>query len=793
MIQLQSLNKYFNRRKSNEIHVIDNISLQLPEKGLVVLLGPSGSGKTTLLNVIGGLDSFHSGQVNILSTTFKKYQSKKWDQLRNLHIGYIFQNYHLLPNMSVMENVAYTLRLMGIQDEALIEEKVSYVLKAVNMYALRKKQATQLSGGQQQRVAIARALVKNPDIVIADEPTGNLDSANTIDIMNIIKTISKQKLVVLVTHEKEIAQFYADRIIELKDGQIISDIEQHTDVDFEMKQDETIYLKDLHQKSLLEEQQHISLYHDGQLPTNLDVQIIIKNNSIYLKVNSEIKKVKLLDETSTIQIKDAHYIKKTKEQLTQTSFDTSYLNTDAVAKKHHKMISFKESFIMALERLIQTTKRGKIMLFSFVLAGLVMAYAVSTLTALLVVQPEPNLTHPISYVILQPYLNEDPNLPTYEALQEIDDINYINTLNYGMFYFVQPNGRFYSYSIFGYLSLTDSIDDPYVLGHSPLSDHEIVISALQASDIISSAGAQEIGIWTYEDLLNETLRINDVDVTISGIIQSDIKSIYVTRNLSNTIVPTYYQAFVLTNIEMQKDLILIKGNAPVGEQLVVSSAVVPNFDSVTFPYLHPLLNVTISGVFESNSKSVAYATNEYVEKVRYDNIQSIYLDVKDKSTVISSLENYDIEVIDLYEQTKQQMEENQQLFAVSSYSTTLIIIGFAGLGFYFVIRSSLLKRQYDISIKRAIGVYQQDIFSAFMIEVLILTTISTLIGYILGTYGIYLLSQTVIGDFNLFKVTWPSVLLGIVLSYALNLFTGLLPVVNLLKKTPAKMLSEYDM
>src|SRR5690606_13904600 len=148
---------------------------------------------------------------------------------------------------SVFDNVAFVLKMIGIKDQKEITKRVEYILKQVNMYPFRKKKATQLSGGQQQRVAIARALVKNPKVIIADEPTGNLDSKNTLEIMNIIKMISVNKLVILVTHEKEIANFYGDRIISLSDGKITGDVINDSDNAHNLGYENTIYLKDLNQ------------------------------------------------------------------------------------------------------------------------------------------------------------------------------------------------------------------------------------------------------------------------------------------------------------------------------------------------------------------------------------------------------------------------------------------------------------------------------------------------------------------------------------------------------------------
>ena len=159
---------------------------RLTEKGLVVLLGPSGSGKTTLLNVLGGLDKVNNGTIQFGDEIIKRYNSRTWDQIRNKDVGYIFQNYNLLTNLTVYDNISLTLNMVGVVDKDEIDKRIDYILENIGMINFRKRRAFQLSGGQQQRVAIARALAKNPKVIIADEPTGNLDSKNTIEIMNII-------------------------------------------------------------------------------------------------------------------------------------------------------------------------------------------------------------------------------------------------------------------------------------------------------------------------------------------------------------------------------------------------------------------------------------------------------------------------------------------------------------------------------------------------------------------------------------------------------------------------------
>ena len=236
MITLENVNKYFNRHKKNQVHVINNISLNLKNNGLVAFLGPSGCGKTTLLNVIGGLDKIKSGKIYIDNKKISSKCSYKVDKIRNINIGYIFQDYKLIDNLSVFDNVALVLTMIGIKDKKEIKKRVEYVLEKVGMERYKNRPSSMLSGGERQRVAVARAIVKDPDIILADEPTGNLDSKNSLEIMKIIKSISKERLVLLVTHEESLARFYADRIIELSDGKTVKDFEntQNDELDYEI-------------------------------------------------------------------------------------------------------------------------------------------------------------------------------------------------------------------------------------------------------------------------------------------------------------------------------------------------------------------------------------------------------------------------------------------------------------------------------------------------------------------------------------------------------------------------------
>ena len=324
MVKLEHVNKYFNRRRKNELHVINNTSLELGGSGLVALLGPSGCGKTTLLNAIGGLDKVSSGKIYINGQRITRRRSAKIDQIRNLNIGYIFQNYNLVDNMTVFDNVAIALKMVGVKDKKEIEEKVNYVLEKVGMYRYRNRYADMLSGGERQRVGIARAIVKNPAIIIADEPTGNLDSRNTIEVMNMIHSIARDKLVVLVTHEENLAKFYASRIIRIRDGKLVSDENNEHGDHLDYRMENKIYLKDIRDhKRLKTDLYQIDLYNESGDPAALN--IVVRGGNIYIQTKSEGDRVEIVDEHSSMELIDDHYRELTKEEALKNSINREKL------------------------------------------------------------------------------------------------------------------------------------------------------------------------------------------------------------------------------------------------------------------------------------------------------------------------------------------------------------------------------------------------------------------------------------------------------------------------------------
>ena len=221
MLELKHIKKYY-QTGDYTTKALDDVSVQFREQEFVAILGPSGSGKTTLLNVIGGLDRYDSGDLLLHGRSTKNFKESDWDAYRNNSVGFIFQSYNLIMHLSILENVELGLTLSGVSASER-RKKAEAALVKVGLKEHMGKQPNQLSGGQMQRVAIARAIVSEPSILLADEPTGALDTETSQEIMQLIADLSRERLVVMVTHNPQLAHDYAQRIIEFKDGKILSD------------------------------------------------------------------------------------------------------------------------------------------------------------------------------------------------------------------------------------------------------------------------------------------------------------------------------------------------------------------------------------------------------------------------------------------------------------------------------------------------------------------------------------------------------------------------------------------
>ena len=332
MIKLSKLNKYYFKNKSNEIHVLNDISLEFEDKGFVTILGPSGSGKSTLLNVIGGLDNA-KGKICYEDLDLNKISIAKMDEYRNKNIGYIFQNYNLIHELSVYENIKLQLDLVGVTDPEEVETRINNSLKVVGMDKYKRRMVTALSGGQQQRVAIARALVKGSKVIIADEPTGNLDTKNSLEVMNLLKILSKRCLIVLVTHNPEYAYHYADRIIKLKDGVIIEDsANENTDSLLDTNSSNSIYLDQF----VSNKNDNIEVFTKNN--EKIKLRIVFDGVNLYIENNTDAVIKIIGDDTDKVLVEKTPETKELELQE-KTDVDFSVIETNRSFKNRVRSLS----------------------------------------------------------------------------------------------------------------------------------------------------------------------------------------------------------------------------------------------------------------------------------------------------------------------------------------------------------------------------------------------------------------------------------------------------------------------
>jgi ABC-type lipoprotein export system ATPase subunit/ABC-type antimicrobial peptide transport system permease subunit len=804
MIKLKNLHKYYNKNKQNEIHVLNDINLELPNHGLVVLLGPSGSGKTTLLNVIGGLDKVNNGTISYGDIEIKHYNSKVWDKIRNHEVGYIFQNYNLLTHLTVYENISLTLHMIGVYDKTEIDKRIDYILNRIGMINFRKRRASQLSGGQQQRVAIARALAKNPKVIIADEPTGNLDSKNTQEIMNIIKAISRNKLVVLVTHEESLANYYADRIIRLQDGCIVSDDINISNSEIDFQHDTDIYLGDMSQ--VLKEN-HLEIFSDEKTQPDFKVRLIVKNRTLYVDINNnEYTNVQLLENDSEIRIKEGSYKKIKREEFVVEDFNLEEVISDTASVEiKHSVISLKENFQIAWKRMKNTNIMGKVIYIAFgLIAGLV-ALSVGMGNQFITIDPKEYLDDSEKLVLVDKGLND------YEQLKQLEDDSNINSMRLydRTTVTISLPKVFQSYSNQTSMNgvgedITLLSTDDYVAGEAAVKETDFVISERVADQLINQYDTKSLGITTYNDLLELNYYITipgdnnylTLDLHLSGIVSSDSPLIYMNEDILLMIT---YQVGILEFF--QDDISISKGVLPTNEKeiIVYDNGNLPDqLDTISQQLFDE--NVIVSGAYimSDASEGPQVLVPRDVAKELYFNSTYKTANAKvpflsdDPEKAVSELTAKDFIASDYITDARTEFHDQRVKEGIGTISFIVVVLAISAISYFFVIRSSLLSRIYEVSVYRALGVSRSDIHKMFILETVLVTTLTSIIGYSLMSFLLYRL-QTLIEDFTVVaRITPLSILVGLLLIYIVNILSGLIPVANLLRKTPAEILSDYD-
>lgn len=808
MISINKLNKYYNRHKKNQIHVINNTSLELPDKGLIALLGPSGCGKTTLLNAIGGLDKVNSGSIYINNKKITSKIAYKKDKIRNLHIGYIFQDYKLIDDKSVYDNVAMVLRMIGIKDKKEIKKRVEYILERVGIYRYRYRPCGMLSGGERQRVGIARALVKNPDIVLADEPTGNLDSKNTIEIMNIIKSISKDKLVILVTHEVELAKFYATRIIEITDGEIVKDYQNKNDGNLDYKMDNKFYLKDFkYQNRIKEKNTNINLYSDTN--DKLNLTIVFKNGNIYIE-NKDDYKLEVVDNSSNIELINDNYKQLDKSIYEKYTFDFAKIINNNYKLKYSSIFNIFTIFSNGFKKVFSYSFVKKLLLIGFFLSSLFVTYSVSNLLGIKTIDDKDFIKTNKNYLMLE---TKKIKVKDYLAYEKMDSLNYIlpgdSTIS-----MILDTSNYYqteniSMTITGSLSSTKMLNEnDLIYGKMPENNQEIVIDKMVYDH---TENIKMIGLYEITRLINHKVYLGNhlLEYTIVGITDLESPSIYTDESEFINIIDNSSQednGLYATN-ESSNSLVydynlykskisITKGRIPTNDyETIVNEDLKDTFELNKYIDDAKINNTKLKvvGYYKSadniNSYFVNTNTNKYELITNSKNI-TIYAD--DKSKTIADFKEQDKRVLDVYEVDKKAYLDENEDSMHSALVVAGIMLGISLIEIVLMTRSSFLSRIKEVGIYRAIGVKKSDIYKMFMGEAFAITTLTQIPGVLFMGYCIHVLSDIRYIGRN-YVMNLGVILLCIIILYLFNIVISLIPVFNTMRKTPAQILSRHDL
>ncbi len=802
MIRLVNVNKYFNKRKSNEIHVINNTSIELEDKGLVTFLGNSGCGKTTLLNAIGGLDKVNNGEIYIDDEKFTKRLNGKKDEIRNAYIGYIFQNYNLIEDKTVFFNVEIVLRMMGIKDKEEIKKRVLFILDKVGIEKYKNRPVKALSGGERQRVGIARALVKNPKIIIADEPTGNLDSRNTIEIMNIIKAISKERLVILVTHERNLAEFYASRIIEIVDGKIVSDKPNEHNNELDYRLENKIYLKDLPVQTCIEQDNVKIDYYSDEQENPVDIKVVVKNSNIYIELPKGFR-----EGASTTELIDDHYQKISKDLYEDYKFDYDDIATNQKKIKYTSIFSWGKILINGYKKVFSYSIIKKILLLGFVFASIFTTYSVSNIAAIT------NITDDKFIQINKNYITAEAGKISPELYKQYSEMEGVNFIVPGdsKISLTMPLNDYYQSSqgtvvIEGSLADKSMLtEDKLIAGTMPQKRNEIVIDKMLTKKLLAQGDIKQIGVLSAKDFIGRTVKGNHAgDLKITAITNTGNPCVYMDKaDFFNVMIGDGDDEGKTVKLDVQDySMELAKGN------IEVKRGRLPENDyEVMVPYtmidstsIGKTIDTKVNG---KNLEIVGFYTdkiqgrernfvNSNTEKYAFLNqCRKITLSPENKEVTYQQLKDKNVKVTDVYNKDKQQYIEKIKEKIFSTILVAMIILIISLVEIYLILRSSFLSRIKEVGVLRAIGLKKKDVYKMFLGEIIAMTTITTLPTMLVTSYVLEKLEGLpYVGE--MIRMNPGIFLISLCIIFVANVVFGLLPVFTTMRKTPAAILARND-
>ena len=807
MIKVNNLNKYYNKGRKNEQHVLNNINLEFENTGLVCILGESGSGKTTLLNTIGGLDDFADGTLQINDTILKSYKQKLIEPVRNNHFGYIFQNYYLLKDYSVNYNVKIALNRYNLSEKEK-DKRTKYILDMLGIGKYKNKPVSKLSGGQQQRVSIARALVKAPDIILADEPTGNLDEENTLRTMAILKKISKECLVLLVTHEKRIARFFGDRIIEIRDGKIIRD-EKNTTSSYERSDDSNIYLKEFELDSIKDSYSKFNIYHkNNEAPPTINMNMVWKNGKLYIQNIMEYDII-FEGEENGVQILDTERPGLEMDEVENLQYDLTRLPSKGNAK-----LPFHEVWHIAMSNIHLMGKKQVFITIILITAAIMLSITTAKFTNMVSINKEKIVSTDSHYVKAD--FNNISVFNHKDQLQVLEFAwKYLDNNIYGSTFF-SPDSRLY---IMGdgfkqiealrqpinnicYVSSEHLKETSLIYGTMPNKRNEAVIDLQVIKNLMASKGIVSSNYKTPADFIGATLKTSkySLKLIVTGISDNHEPSLYCSQNILLEFPQKSYKIASLNELKAEdsenySNIKLADNEILIREGLYNSLKLNKNSEYTFGDDTKHIYN--IAGTF-SDGIGTDYVLSDRgclnIRDIMIYEYKTCMIYTDNSRSAIEGLKgikdaSMGVFKINLTIPNKEEIKAYQKANKVDNKASSLITIVVVTISIiivYFTIKSNAISRIEELTVYNLLGISKKSILKSYIIEITLLTSYTSLPAVIV-TSGVikFIGSIPSLGINMLFP--WWSVLILLASIYIVHTIISIMPVYRILSKPPATL------
>lgn len=818
MIDIQNLNKTYDRRRSGENHVLHDITLSLPDTGFVCILGPSGCGKTSLLNAIGGLDDFDSGTISIGDVSVNRYGTALYEAERNRNFGYIFQNYYLLPEHSVGYNVYLGLHSLQLTHAQKLR-RVKEALRAVEMDRYIRRNVGELSGGQQQRVAIARALARKPRIIFADEPTGNLDEANTMNICSLLRQISKTSLVIMVTHEERIAQFFADRIISLQDGRLQQDSGSWQRENLQLGAGKAIYAGD-YQESLVQADQ-VSLrvlQAEGVEPAKITV--IALKDRIVIKVN-DARAISCGGAEEFPVVMEGKRPTYTLEEVERQGSAESFL-ADAgenIPGKPGAGITFGDIFREARHMGRSKKFRAFSARLFLILLTVLLSWSIADFITLSTIEPEDFITShsQMLEVVITRGPHAGSSIDTLQAnalsyklalaskapeLTIVPDVSYVGTVSGNPI--LQASNVSVEIKNYSYVPLEYWDESTLVMGRKPQNATEIVVDRWVLDAITSGEGVAQNSIKGLTYFLDKPVSFGALNAApvIVGICDSGEPAIYMSGEMLASIGASGTEAMSLSTFQklypgVYDDITLQEGECivlPHNAGEIFWDRLGESFKTTCGTYFHI---VTICDRTDCYAKIIV-ADSQIDDLMLNMALRDFWIYCDDKEAAITKLQqigaryesSLSITIVDEYSDQMAAYKEASQMQADARSIVVLTIMVLSAVMLYLLRRIDVHSRIGMLSVYRLLGIPEKKAAAIFIVESM-LTGLST----VLPVSAVLWAAVSVLSERGMLDLIFPwyaaaAVAVGILL---FQLVVTLLPLHRLMKLPPARLAAKYDL